>query len=80
MGHLERVPEERPVKQIYIDTPLGRRPPARPQHRYMGNIQKDLLALNVVLNWNAIAKDRDKRRRHKMKKIRLLAKNSYCSV
>ena len=56
-GHLERMPENRAVKQIMNRKPDGRRKQGRPRKRWSEEVENDLAQLQVR-RWKQLAKDR----------------------
>jgi hypothetical protein len=45
------MPEERDVKKMYKWKLIASRPVGRPNIRWMGNVMKDMQAIEIV-NWN----------------------------
>jgi hypothetical protein len=50
LGHVERMPEERDVKEIYKWKLIASRPVGRPKIRWMDNVMKGIQAMKIV-NW-----------------------------
>jgi hypothetical protein len=59
LGHVERVPEEREVKKIYIWELIASRPVGHPKIRWMDNVMKGIQAMKTV-NWKRCAQDRNR--------------------
>ena len=59
-GHLVRMPDEEPVKQVFLGRPEGRRPPGRPRRRWEDVLRSDLSStgLRNVRRWMDVAADR----------------------
>jgi hypothetical protein len=50
LGHVERMPEERDVKKIYIWKIIASTPIACPKIRWMDNVMKDIQEMKIG-NW-----------------------------
>jgi hypothetical protein len=57
LGHVERMPENRAVRQVFRNHPQGRRLPGRPRKRWLEDVEEDLLELKVR-GWRRCALDR----------------------
>lgn len=58
LGHVERMPESRGVRQLFRGRPSGRRLPGRPRKRWLDDVEDDLRALGVR-HWRRCAVDRN---------------------
>jgi hypothetical protein len=53
--------EKRNVYRLLVGKPEGKRPLGRPRHRWIDNINVDLLEIGLgVVNWIGLAQDRFK--------------------
>jgi hypothetical protein len=51
--------EMRNVYRLFVGKPEGKRLLGRPRHRWIGNIKKDLLEIELgVVDWIGLAQDR----------------------
>ncbi|RZF45755.1 hypothetical protein LSTR_LSTR017211, partial [Laodelphax striatellus] len=58
-GHVERMPDMRTPKKMFVGQPGGRRPVGKPKLRGMDGVSKDARDILHVRNWRAEARDRD---------------------
>ena len=61
-GHIVRMQDNLPCKEITLDKPEGRRQVGRPNLRWLDGVMRDAERLGVR-NWKSKAKDRDGWRR-----------------
>jgi hypothetical protein len=60
-GHLARMGEKRNAYRLLVRKPEGKRPLGKPRRRWVDNIKMDLLEVGWdVVDWIALAQDRDK--------------------
>jgi len=57
-GHIVRMQDNLPCKEITLDKPEGRRQVGRPNLRWLDGVMRDAERLGVR-NWKSKAKDRD---------------------
>jgi hypothetical protein len=58
-GHVARMGEGRGAYRVLVGRPEGKRPLARPRHRWEDNIKMDLREIEIYgKNWNRLAQDR----------------------
>jgi hypothetical protein len=63
VGHVARMGEKGNVYRLLMGKPEGKRPLGRPRHRWIDNIEMDLLEIGVsVVDWTGLAQDRYRRR------------------
>ena len=60
-GHVQRMPETRSVKKVFLGKPDGRRRSGRPRERWLDDLEEDLRKLGVK-EWRRKAEDREERR------------------
>jgi len=59
-GHVARMGERRGVYRVLVGKPEGKRPLARPRHRWEDNIKMDLQEVGCGgLDWIDLVQDRD---------------------
>jgi len=59
-GHVACMGEERWVYRVLVGKPVGRRPLARPRHRWVDNIRMDLQEVGCrYMDWIVLAQDRE---------------------
>jgi hypothetical protein len=60
-GHVARIGEEMNAYRLFVGRPEGRRPLARPRHRWLDNIRMDLVEMGCGdVDWIGLAQDRDR--------------------
>jgi hypothetical protein len=69
-GHVQRMPETRSVKKVFLGKPDGRRRRGRPRKRWLDDLEEDLRKLGVK-GWRRKAEDREEWR-HVAKKAEVL--------
>jgi hypothetical protein len=58
-GHVARMGEKRNVYRLLVGKAEGKRPLGRPRRRWIDNIKKDLLMIELsVVDWIGLAQDR----------------------
>jgi hypothetical protein len=58
-GHVARMGGKRNVYRLLVGKPEGKRPLGRPRHRWIDNINMDLLGIGLsVVDWIGMAQDR----------------------
>jgi hypothetical protein len=58
-GHVAQMEEKRNVYRLLLGKPEGKRPLGRPRHRWIDNINMDVLEIGLnVLDWIGLAQDR----------------------
>jgi hypothetical protein len=58
-GHVERMEEKRIVYRLLVGKPEGKRPLGRPRHRWIDNINMNLLDIELsVVDWIGLAQGR----------------------
>jgi hypothetical protein len=58
-GHVARIGERRNMYRLLVGKPEGKRPLGRPRRRWIDNIKKDLLEIELgVVDWIGLAQDR----------------------
>ena len=64
-GHLARMEEDTPAKQVFMGQPEGRRPRGRPSKRWRDVVQADVSStgLRNARRWMDVAEDRQQWRR-----------------
>jgi hypothetical protein len=58
--HVARLGERRAAYRILVGRPEGRRPLGRPRRRIEDNIKMDLEDVGWAMDWNELARGRDK--------------------
>ena len=60
IGNVERISEERTVKEVFKNTPEGERSVGKPKKRWLVDVENDLKKMGVT-GWRKIGKGRDAR-------------------
>jgi hypothetical protein len=58
LGHVERMPEDRMVKKIYLGHPSGRRLRGRPRKRWLDDVEDDIRKMRIR-RWRTHVGDRE---------------------
>jgi hypothetical protein len=58
LGHVERMPEDRVIKKLYMSKPEGRRSVGRPKMRWFDDVEEDLRMMRIS-GWRGEARRRD---------------------
>jgi hypothetical protein len=58
VGHVERMPEDRVIRKLYMSKPEGRRSVGRPKMRWLDDVEEDLRKMRIG-GWRGRARGRD---------------------
>jgi hypothetical protein len=58
LGHVERMSEDRVIKELYLSKPEARRSVGRPKMRWLEDVEEDLRKMSIG-GWRGMARRRD---------------------